>query len=157
MLITRVAQLLTLTERCKLHAMKALAISVAAVLLVASCFVSNAPSSLPPSQTPQPTGSPACGGFHLGIVNGSEDQIQVTINGMPAASVDPGGSQTLIEVLTQPALPLMPWTVVITRAADDSPLESAYFDGTAPDQTLVVTAASAEFAVASPCTTAPPA
>lgn len=91
---------------------------------------------MPSNATPQP--SNACGGFHLDVVNQTSGRIAVSINDEPVGEVDPSSTLMLVEWLP-PQLPLMPWTVAVTRASDGNEVGSAYFERGA-DQQLMVTA-----------------
>jgi len=65
--------------------------------------------------------SHACGGFQLEIVNDGARPVDVSVDGAPAGRVQPGRSLTIVQY-GNPALPPMPWRVVLARAKGGVPI-----------------------------------
>lgn len=114
--------------------LRAVAAALAALILAACIGSTPFPTADP---IPQPSGS--CGGFHLEVHNLTGEAIGVAISGEPVGDVEGGASLLLVQWGTR-QLPLLPWTVVITRAADGSEIGRMRFEGDV-DQHLWVSAA----------------
>ena len=86
--------------------------------------------------------SPACGGFHLKVVNGLSESVQLNIGTDWTEVIEAGKTETLIEFLTQPDLPRLPWLVEIYDATGRVTLFRQTMSGT-PDQMVILTDSAA--------------
>lgn len=124
--------------------MTRLALTILACLMIGACSSEAA------------TASPACGGFHLGIVNNTDHGISVGIQGGPGPTIAAHSSMTLIDSTTS-GLPPLPWRVVLLNSSDSSQIATYFFDGHRPAELIVFSTDSIDSESRPPCATAPPA